>query len=396
MPGVLVQAALAGRPRTRLHVALRQVPARARAHRHLQPLVLRRGLGRARASRGPQTPAAACVGRRQENLGSAARRHRAFRGLPHPAGDDHPQVLFARVARRAEKPIHAAPGTAAQALEVLCRRHPRARLLGRLHARLRGSNPRHRDAASTLVRRARGQQVVHPAHRLSRDRGSGRESRLELPEDRCGKEEGACRGAGSACAREVSPMTEIKLPQDAARQGGASSYASFLYRQLPHTVVLVLAISGVAYTNISHQPLVGYWEFLTLAMAVVCVVTEWVKVDDRQARWQLILKHWGAILIAMNIMLLAGVQQFMPAPATGLVLLMLLALGAFLAGLNLSSLQICFLGIAMAIAVPAIAWLKQFALFLLLGAVLLVGLGLTFWPRRQGNERAAGAGDKET
>jgi hypothetical protein len=52
--------------------------------------------------------------------------------------------------------------------------------------------------------------------------------------------------------------------------------------------------------------------------------------------------QWGAILVAMNIMLLAGVQQFMPAPATGLVLLMLLALGAFLAGLNLSSLQICF------------------------------------------------------
>ena len=163
-------------------------------------------------------------------------------------------------------------------------------------------------------------------------------------------------------------MSEIKLPQDAARpSGGASSYASFLYRQLPHTVVLVLAISGMAYTNISHQPLVGYWEFLTLAMAVVCVVTEWAKVGDRHARWQLVLKqalHWGAILVAMNIMLLA--------------------LGAFLAGLNLSSLQICFLGVAMAVAVPAIAWLKQFALFLLLGAVLLVGLGLTFWPRRQG------------
>jgi len=196
-------------------------------------------------------------------------------------------------------------------------------------------------------------------------------------------------------------MSEIKLPQDAARpSGGASSYASFLYRRLPHIVVLVLAISGVAYTNISHQPLVGYWEFLTLAMAVVCVVTEWAKVGDRHARWQLILKqalHWGAILVAMNIMLLAGVQQFMPAPATGLVLLMLLALGAFLAGLNLSSLQICFLGVAMAVAVPAIAWFKQFALFLLLGAVLLVGLGLTFWPRRRGNERAARPeDDKET
>src|SRR5262249_42901587 len=98
----------------------------------------------------------------------------------------------------------------------------------------------------------------------------------------------------------------------------------------------------------------------------------------------------------MNIMLLAGVQQFMPAPATGLVLLMLLALGAFLAGLNLSSLQICFLGVAMAVAVPAIAWLKQFALFFLLAPVLWHALALPFCPRRQGNERAAGAGDKET
>src|SRR5262249_34590643 len=137
-------------------------------------------------------------------------------------------------------------------------------------------------------------------------------------------------GTPGAFFVSVHRWTEIKLPEDAARpSGGASSYTSFLYRQLPYIVVLVLAILGVAYTNISHQPLVGYWEFLTLAMAVVCVVTEWVKVDDRHARWQLILKqalHWGAILVAMNIMLLAGVQQFMPAPATGLVLLMLLAL----------------------------------------------------------------------
>jgi hypothetical protein len=97
----------------------------------------------------------------------------------------------------------------------------------------------------------------------------------------------------------------------------------------------------------------------------------------------------------MNIMLLAGVQQFMPAPATGLVLLMLLALGTFLAGLKLPSPQICFLGVVMAAAVPAIAWFKQFALFLLLGAVFLVGLGLAFWPRRQHNERARKPRDNE-
>jgi hypothetical protein len=77
-----------------------------------------------------------------------------------------------------------------------------------------------------------------------------------------------------------------------------------------------------------------------------------------------------------------------PAPANSLVLLMFLALGTFLAGVNLLSLEICFLGLAMAVAVPTIAWFKQSALFLLLGAVLLIGLGITFWPRRGKNYTA--------
>ncbi|HEY7244141.1 MAG TPA: hypothetical protein VH678_09695 [Xanthobacteraceae bacterium] len=182
-------------------------------------------------------------------------------------------------------------------------------------------------------------------------------------------------------------MSELRSLQDSTSSGSPARGASFLHRQLPYILVLALAISGVAYTNVSHQPLVGYWEFLTLAMAVVCVVAEWAKADDRQAQLRLILKQalqWGAILVTMNIMLSSGVQQLLPSPATSLVLLMLLALGTFLAGVNLPSFQICFLGIAMALAVPAIAWFKQSALFLLLGAVLLIGLGLTFWPRRSG------------
>jgi hypothetical protein len=84
----------------------------------------------------------------------------------------------------------------------------------------------------------------------------------------------------------------------------------------------------------------------------------------------------------MNVMLLPGVQQLLPALATGLVLLMLLALGTFLAGLNLRSLQICFLGVALALAVPAISWLKQSVLLVILAAVFLIGLGMTFWLRQ--------------
>jgi len=60
--------------------------------------------------------------------------------------------------------------------------------------------------------------------------------------------------------------------------------------------------------------------------------------------------------------------------------LLLLALGTFLAGIN-TSLQIIFLGLAMALAVPAIVWLKQTALFLFLVAAAVIGIGLALWRR---------------
>jgi hypothetical protein len=179
-----------------------------------------------------------------------------------------------------------------------------------------------------------------------------------------------------------SPRRQIDTAGRFRQQG-------FLFRQLPYITVLVLAISGVAYTNISSQPLVGYWEFLVIVMAVVCVVTQWDGARDGRARFRLILiqaLHWIAILVTMNLVLLSGLRTMLPAPATSLVLLMLLALGTFLAGVNFLSLQICFLGVAMALAVPAIAWLKQSALFLTLAAVLLIGVAVIFWPRRANDQ----------
>ena len=180
-------------------------------------------------------------------------------------------------------------------------------------------------------------------------------------------------------------MSEPKLTRDRADPSDRPRKASFLRPKLPYVPVLTLAVIGVAFTNMSHQPISGFWEFLAVAIGVVCVATAWPNIHDRKARFRLIWTqalHWATFLVIMNIMLLPGVQRMVPAPANSLVLLLLLALGTFLAGINLLSLEICFLGFAMALFVPAIAWLKQSALFLLLAAVLLVGLGITFWPRR--------------
>jgi hypothetical protein len=194
------------------------------------------------------------------------------------------------------------------------------------------------------------------------------------------RREACCeRGLGRA-------MNDINAAEsqddDASVESGAPK---FLRRQAPYLLVLALALAGVAYTNVSHGPLNGYWEFLALLTGVVCIFTNWDNSHERRMRIRLVWTqalHWVAVLIAMNVMLLAGVQQSLTASASSLVLLILLALGAFLAGVSLMSVQLCFMGVVMAAAVPAISWLQQSLLFLIVAAVFLVGLGLAFLPGR--------------
>ena len=159
---------------------------------------------------------------------------------------------------------------------------------------------------------------------------------------------------------------------------------STVLRNLPYVAALALAIFGVAYSNFSGRPINGYWEFLAIAMALVCLAAGWPNAPERKSRFRLLwtqAAHWAAILVAMNLVLLEGFQQVMPVQAAGLVLLLLLAIGTFLAGINLMSLRICFLGFAMALSIPAMTWLKQASLLLMLAGVAIAGLAVAFWPR---------------
>ena len=125
-----------------------------------------------------------------------------------------------------------------------------------------------------------------------------------------------------------------------------------LLRNLPFIIALALAIFGVAYSNFSGHTINGYWEFLAIAIGLVCIVTGWPNAPDRQARFQLIwtqVAHWVTILVAMNLVLLPGLSTS-PARAGGGPRAAVVARSRrFLAGINLMSLRICFLGAAMAL-----------------------------------------------
>lgn len=173
----------------------------------------------------------------------------------------------------------------------------------------------------------------------------------------------------------ADPLPGASVPETPASGGG------WLLRELPYIIVLGMTLIGVAYTSAAREPLILYWEILALTVFVVCIFAGWRAKQTREERLRMLWTqalHWGAFLGAMNIVLLPGVQRVLTASATGLTLLMLLALGTFVAGVHLS-LRICLLGLTMALAVPAIAWVKQSALFLLIASALGVLVLVAIW-----------------
>src|ERR1700749_3340677 len=182
----------------------------------------------------------------------------------------------------------------------------------------------------------------------------------------------------------LDPVAEPELEPELAHAPDRFFSMATLLRNLPFMAALSIAIFGVAYSNFSGHTINGYWEFLAIAMGLVCIATGWPNAPGRKTRFHLVwtqVARWVAILVAMNLVLLPGFQQVLPVQAAGLVLLLLLGVGTFLAGINMMSLRICFLGAAMALSIPAMTWFKQASLLLALAGGPFVGPPFAFGPR---------------
>jgi hypothetical protein len=176
-------------------------------------------------------------------------------------------------------------------------------------------------------------------------------------------------------------MRDPELADD--REGRAPSpEASFWLRELPYLIVLVLTLIGIGITTVSRAPPMGFWEFMALVLCIVVIASAWAGTTGGKARFRLIVTqalHWTSFLIAMNLTLLPSVQRLLNPEATGVAVLLLLALGTITAGINFLSWQISFIGVVLAISVPLKAWLQQGAVVIVLGLVVaLVGLGIVY------------------
>ncbi|MBI1867823.1 MAG: hypothetical protein HYS06_05960 [Methylocystis sp.] len=152
------------------------------------------------------------------------------------------------------------------------------------------------------------------------------------------------------------------------------SARAFFLRDWPYLAMLVLALFGVAYTSVTRQAITTYWLILIPFFGVICVVARWRDVEGREPHWRLIQTqalHWVAVILATYLVFVADVKQMMNADARALMVLTLLALGTFTAGVHVGAWRICLVGVVLALWVPVIAWLETATLLLVLAAIVL-------------------------
>ena len=157
-----------------------------------------------------------------------------------------------------------------------------------------------------------------------------------------------------------------------------SAIRSWAVQDSPYIAMLVLALAGVIF----RLP-VSYWVVLTPVYGIICIVAGWRQFETREDRLRLIYTQvlsWLAFLVAIYVLFSYGVQGVLNGIATPLVMLTLLALGTFVAGLEVRIWRISAVGAVLFLAVPGIGWLKQSAALLAFATLVIIAIGgVTWW-----------------
>ena len=156
----------------------------------------------------------------------------------------------------------------------------------------------------------------------------------------------------------------------------------WLLRDLPYAAMLTLALGGIVLTGFRSATTYYYWIALAPVYCLITVISGWRRIETPSERLQLVLTqvlHWAAFVIAMWLMFLPEVRGVVNDNATGLTLLILLALGTFVSGVHARVWRICLVGVFLGFGVPVVAWVQDFATLLLIGMLLLAAVGFVFW-----------------
>ncbi len=182
-------------------------------------------------------------------------------------------------------------------------------------------------------------------------------------------------------------------PQPQPQTRAQHELIRFLIADSPYIIMLAMGLLGIGYRAFVGHPIMAYWFFLTPVFAVLCLIAGFRHTRNKQEGVDLVwtqVLHWGAFLVAMYLVTVGTVRSTLDDNAVGLLQLSILALAVFLAGVHAHSWRLSVVGIVLGLAVPAVAWVNQSAVFIgMIATVVVIVVAVLWFTQRRYARRAA-------
>ena len=182
-------------------------------------------------------------------------------------------------------------------------------------------------------------------------------------------------------------------PSPPTHSGFRTGLGQILLRDLPYIAMLVLGIGGIAFRSFSGGPILLYWQILLPLFGVMCILAGWPAARTLEQRRALIWTqglHWAAFMLVTYALSMKQLRGVLNDNAMALALLALLTLSTFVAGVHARAWRICLIGVVMGLALPAVAWVDQAAILLLLCTAALLLVVFIFWLAGRRTEPGSG------
>jgi len=153
-------------------------------------------------------------------------------------------------------------------------------------------------------------------------------------------------------------------------------FGGFLLVDSPYILMLLAALGGVSYRAFYGRPIFAYWQILLVAFAALSIWGGLARAKTSQQIYALVwtqVLHWAAFYAAVLVLASTSVRAELDDNAISDLILTLLALAVFLAGVHGRAWRMCVIGLVLGAAIPAITWIQTSSTLIgFLGVVFVV------------------------
>lgn len=140
-------------------------------------------------------------------------------------------------------------------------------------------------------------------------------------------------------AAEASDAAESKTDMKPRKSGAQRSLHGRLWELVTYALLYALAVGGIIYMQANAEAAVPYWELVVGIVAVIAVLAGWSR-GKKGGGGQLgylikALLHWAGVIGVLYLLLLYQGHLELDFQSMDLLLIYLLGLGCFLAGVHI-------------------------------------------------------------